>query len=81
MKVRVEFDKPVAQYIELNDHQESLWKAYADASEAVDKVGWYNGDDALYAALDEAWEAFVASINLYDIDLEELIDDIHESKW
>lgn len=81
MKVRVEFEKPMAQYIELNDHQESLWKAYTDAREAVDKTGWYNGDDALYDAQDRAWGAFMESINLYDIDVEELIDDIHEVKW
>lgn len=81
MKVRIEFEKPMAQYIELDSHQEGLWKAYMDAREAVDKTGWYSGNDALYAAQDKAWEAFVESINLYDIDVEELIDDIHEVKW
>lgn len=81
MKVRIEFEKPMAQYIKLNDHQESLWKAYTDASEAIDRVGWYHEDDATYRAANAAWDAFVESINLYDIDLEELINGIHEVKW
>lgn len=70
MRIRIQFEEPDAQILDLNDDQADLWRDYSDKLERVREVrgslGWDHSETSdAYDKVDEAYDKFARSIGDY----------------